>query len=64
MLELSASLLGFDDANDLRTARENQLIDASNAPLFSNKNTLEQQEILYPHIYKTGRPNIIVYFLV
>ncbi|KAI8370380.1 Sec63 Brl domain-containing protein [Radiomyces spectabilis] len=50
----SMSLLGLD-SNDLRKAREDALIAASQAPLFSSNVKTMQQET-YPHVYQSGKP--------
>jgi hypothetical protein len=50
---VSMSILGFD-GDDLRQAREDALINASQAPLFSS-NYKTKTAAAYPHVYQSGQ---------
>lgn len=47
------SILGFD-GDDLRQAREDALVNASQAPLFSS-NYKTKTAASYPHVYQSGQ---------
>ncbi|KAI9006624.1 Sec63 Brl domain-containing protein [Phycomyces nitens] len=50
---VSMDILGFD-SQDLRQARENALIEASQAPLFSSNYKTKAEE-KYPHVYQSAK---------
>lgn len=50
---VSMSILGFD-GEDLRQAREDALLNASQAPLFSS-NYKTKAAPTYPHVYQSGQ---------